>query len=360
MSTDPTLVLDFGSGFVKAGFAGNDAPSLVFPTVIGKFRHAKATTTGNSEPLIGEPALSNSDVVLKYPIVRSQVQIPKDFFHIVKYVFETLDLKGENCNVLISRPSDIDVSQLGLITEHFIEALHVQSISFVSSAALSLLSTGRVTGIVAECGYGITNVVPIFEFFGLEHARNTSKLGGQDVDAYLKSLLKKIGMGDNDNNAVQEVKEQLCFVKPSKSQNPTEPVPYELPSGTRLMIGEERHLGAEVLFNPKLNEIDAIGISEALRVSINRCDEYLKTDLYQNIVISGGSTMFPGMAERIEADLAPDVKKGLNVIAAPERKYGAWVGGSIFASTPVFEQFQIKKSDWETQKESIFRQKSFM
>lgn len=358
-STDPILVLDFGSGFVKAGFAGNDSPSLVFPTVVGSLRHAKLGPSNSNEPLIGEAALSGSNVTVKRPIVRSEIQSPEDFYSIVNYIFQTLEIKGENNHILISRPSGASSQQLELITEYFIETFHVPSIAFISSAALSLLSTGRTTGVVAECGYSITNVVPIFEFFGLEHARITANLGGQDVDLYLKSLLKKIGMGEADNNAVNEVKEQLCYVKASSTAG-NQPAPYELPSGTRLTIGDERFLGPEVLFDPSLNNIDALGISKALEVSIGRCDEFLKTDLLQNVVISGGSTMFPGIADRIQEDLTGALKKSVNIIAAPERKHGAWVGGSIFASTPVFEQFQIKKAEWETQKESIFRQKSFM
>jgi len=70
--------------------------------------------------------------------------------------------------------------------------------------------------------------------------------------------------------------------------------------------------------------------------------------------------MFPGMAERVEHDVSEATQSLAKVIAAPERKNGAWVGGSIFASTPVFGNFQIQKQDWEQQRERIFRQKSFM
>jgi actin-related protein len=202
--------------------------------------------------------------------------------------------------------------------------------------------------------------VPVFESFGLEHARITSDLGGCDVDTYLKGLLKAIGMTENDNNAVHEVKEQLCYVKSSPDQAETDPVPYELPSGNRLMIGTERWQGTEVLFNPKLGTKDCLGLSTSIATSIARCDAFLRRELLQNVVVSGGSTMFPGMAERVEHDVSEASHAIAKVIAAPERKNGAWVGGSIFASTPVFEQFQIKKADWETQREKVFRQKSFM
>jgi actin-related protein len=360
MNTDPILVIDFGSGYVKAGFAGNDAPSLLFPTVIGKLRVNIAAGSSNAEPLIGEAAQTNPDVIPRRPIERGVVKGWNEFYSIVNYVYQSLDLKSENNNVLIARPSAVDPKQLEAITEHFIETLHAPSISFISSATLSLLSTGRVTGIVAECGFGVTNVVPVFESFGLEHARITSDLGGCDVDTYLKTLLKSIGMTENDNNAVHEVKEQLCYIRASPDQPDTDPVPYELPSGNRLTIGAERWRGTEVLFDPKLGTKDCMGLSTSISTSIGRCDAFLRRELLQNVVISGGSTMFPGMAERVEHDVHEATQSLAKVIAAPERKNGAWVGGSIFASTPVFEQFQIKKADWETQREKIFRQKSFM
>jgi actin-related protein len=86
----------------------------------------------------------------------------------------------------------------------------------------------------------------------------------------------------------------------------------------------------------------------------------LRRDLLENIVISGGSTMFPGIADRVKNDIDTKLGVNCNVTAAPERKYAAWVGGSIFGSTPVFDQFQIKKVDWDTQHDAVFRQKAFL
>lgn len=325
--TDPTLVLDFGSGFVKAGFAGHDAPSIVFPTVTGKVRHTKAAGAAQSGTLIGENALSSSEVTLRYPIERQNIQNWNDFNAISDYIFQSLQIKPENVNILIAKPLGNFTEQLEKMTEYFLETLRALSVTYISSATLSLLSTGRVTGIVAECGSGVTNVIPVFESFGLEHARITSNLGGQDVDAYLKILLKKIGMMESENTAVNEVKEQLCYVRASSDAPILEEVSYELPSGTILKINQERYLGPEVLFNPKLNEVTGTGLSDSLTTSLNRCDAYLQKDLLDNVIISGGSTMFPGIGQRVQNDLntqlKSDTKVQSRVIAAPERKYAA-------------------------------------
>lgn len=358
--SDPTLVLDFGSGFVKAGFAGQDAPSIVFPTVIGKVRHTKAAGSTQTGSLIGENALSSSEVTLRYPIERQTITNWNDFYSISDFIFQNLQIKPENVNILVSKPLGNFSEQLEKMTEYYLETQRALSVTYISSATLSLLSTGRVTGIVAECGSGVTNIIPVFESFGLEHARITSNLGGQDVDAFLRIMLKKIGMMENDNTAVNEVKEQLCYVRESSDAPILEDVSYELPSGTLLKIGQERYLGPEVLFDPKLNEVSGTGLSDSLTTSLNRCDVYLQKDLLENVIISGGSTMFPGISLRVQNDLNRQLKAQSRVIAAPERKFAAWVGGSIFGSTPVFEQFQIKKVDWDTQRDTVFRQKSFM
>merc|ERR1719310_1557918 len=80
--------------------------------------------------------------------------------------------------------------------------------------------------------------------------------------------------------------------------------------------------------------MEASGIHEATYDSIMKCDVDIRKDLYANIVLSGGTTMFPGMRERMEKEmkaLAP-ATMSIKVIAPPERKYSVWIGGSILAS----------------------------
>jgi actin-related protein len=357
---EPVVVIDFGSGFTKAGFAGNDAPTIVFPTIIGKPKGKG----GPGEILVGEAALTAADAALKRPIVRGVFSF-EDLPPVSAFVFQSLGVKPENSTVLVARPPGMPAKGLEQLARHFFDQLHVVALAIVSSSTLALLSTGRVTGLVAEVGYGITNVVPIFESFGIEHARITSELGGSDVDSTLRGLLKKIGMSENDHAAVMEVKEQLCFVKRKEAE--VEAVAYELPSGQKLSIGQERVAAPELIFDPSLVGKESAGLADAIAQSITRCDHFLREELMPNIVVSGGSSMFPGLAERVEADVSEKLIAGgvaaggkITVIAAPERKYGVWIGGSIFASTPVFPVFLIKKVDLESQGQKIFRQRSFM
>ncbi|KAG7118545.1 Actin like protein [Verticillium longisporum] len=67
-----------------------------------------------------------------------------------------------------------------------------------------------------------------------------------------------------------------------------------------------------------------------------KCDVDVRKDLYGNIVMSGGTTMYPGLSDRMQKEitaLAPSSMK-VKIIAPPERKYSVWIGGSILAAVP--------------------------
>ena len=87
----------------------------------------------------------------------------------------------------------------------------------------------------------------------------------------------------------------------------------------------------------------------------------VRKELYGNIVMSGGTTMFPGIAERMQKEitaLAPSSMK-VKIIAPPERKYSVWIGGSILASLSTFQQMWISKQEYDESGPSIVHHKCF-
>merc|ERR1711974_456728 len=93
----------------------------------------------------------------------------------------------------------------------------------------------------------------------------------------------------------------------------------------------------------------------------SKCDVDIRKDLYGNVVLSGGSTMFPGIAERMNKELvalAPSTMK-IKIIAPPERKYSVWIGGSILASLSTFQQMWISKEEYDESGPSIVHTKCF-
>ncbi|KAG7959139.1 hypothetical protein I3843_10G057400 [Carya illinoinensis] len=102
----------------------------------------------------------------------------------------------------------------------------------------------------------------------------------------------------------------------------------------------ERFHCPEILFQPSLTGMEAPGIHETTFNSIMKCDLDIKDDLYGNIVLSGGSTMFPGIADRMSKEISALASSSMKikVVAPPERKYSVWIGGSILASLSTFHQ----------------------
>ena len=136
---------------------------------------------------------------------------------------------------------------------------------------------------------------------------------------------------------------------------------YELPDGQVITIADERFRCPEVLFNPSIVGMEAVGIHETTYNSIMKCDVDIRKDLYSNIVLSGGTTMFPGVADRMSKEitaLAPSSMK-IKVVAPPERKYSVWIGGSILASLSTFQQMWISKTEYDESGPSIVHRKCF-
>jgi len=136
---------------------------------------------------------------------------------------------------------------------------------------------------------------------------------------------------------------------------------YELPDGQVITIGNERFRCPEVLFKPSLIGKEDDGVHQTTYDSIMKCDVDIRKELYANIVLSGGSTMFEGVADRMEKEikaLAPASMK-IKIVAPPERKYSVWIGGSILASLSTFQQMWISKQEYDESGPAIVHRKCF-
>jgi len=353
------IVVDNGTGFVKCGFAGAQFPKFTFPSLVGRPLIRAAQRIDDIEIqdlLIGDEANKlRSYLELSYPMENGIVTNWDDMMHIWDYTFQKLNITPSNSKILLTEPAMNPKQNRKHVYETMFEKYEFNAAYIAIQAFLTLYAQGLMTGIVLDIGDGVTHFSPIFEGYSLNHLTRRLDVAGRDITRYLNKLLLLKGYAFNhsaDFETIRMLKEKLCYVaydvqQELKLSQETTYVSenYTLPDGRIIKLGSERFEAPEILFQPHLINVEGHGIAELLFTTIQSAEIDIRSELYRHIVLSGGSTMYPGLPSRLEKEIKQlFLERVLNgnmealsrfkirVEDPPRRKDLVFSGGSVLAN----------------------------
>ena len=376
VDTQVHLVIDNGTGYMKGGFSGENAPKAVFPTLIGIPKEGKLLTDKNIPRYIGQEALEKMGIAeVREPIEKGIIKDWDEMEQIWNHMLynELRHLPDEHNIILTDQPSNTPENR-GKMAQIMFEKFNIPGLYISMTSVLAIYDAGRTSGMAVDSGEIITNFVPVYEGFAFPNAISKNETGGRVLTKYLISLLteKKYNINNyTKKSKINEIKERYCRVsydfeneirEAGEEGNLEERV--KLSDDEEIILEIEKLKCPEALFRPNflnLKESNMKGLHDECCASIQQIDVEIRKDLYSNIILSGGNTMFEGLPERLTKEiqkLTPSAASNkVKVIALPERKYASWIGASILSSLSNFQCMWITRAEYNETGESIVYKK---
>ncbi|XP_008850879.1 actin-related protein T2 [Nannospalax galili] len=368
----PAVIFDNGSGLCKAGLSGEIGPRHVTTSIVGHPRFKVPSTGANRKKyFVGEEALYKHDALrLNSPIERGLVTNWDDMEKIWRHLFEwELGVKPSEQPVLMTEPSLNPRENREKTAEVVFESFDAPAFYLSDQAVLALYASACITGLVVDSGHGVTCTVPIFEGYSLPHAVSKLYVAGKDITELLTRLLLASGRAfpcPLDKALVDDIKEKLCYVALEPEEELSRRAEdvlreYKLPDGNVIYIGDQLYQAPEVLFSPEQLGTCGPGMAQMVNNSIAKCDTDIQKTLFGEIVLSGGTTLFQGLEDRLLRELEQLASKGvpIKITTPPDRWFSTWIGASIVTSLSSFRQMWVSASDFKEFGPSVVQRRCF-
>jgi len=345
---------------VKVGYAGQNFPTSIFPSMIGRpilrAEEAISEAVELKDIMCGDEAAAvRQSLEIKYPVENGIVRNWDDMEHLWNYTFyEKMQIRPDEYKVMLTEPPQNPTKNREKLIEKMFELYGFAAGNVSIQAMLTLYAQGLLTGVVVDTGDGVTHVVPVFDGYVPQNLIRRLDVAGRHVTTYLNKLLMLRGYAFNstaDFDTVRQIKEKLCYVASDinverrlAQETTCLMETFTLPDGKVIKVGRERFEAAECLFNPSLVDSEKSGMADMVFEMIQGADIDTRAEYYKHIVLSGGSSMYPGLPTRLEKDIKDrylnEVLNGntermkkfkINIEDPPRRKHMVFLGGSVLA-----------------------------
>ncbi|GMH45193.1 hypothetical protein BSKO_13150 [Bryopsis sp. KO-2023] len=400
--TRPAVVMDCGTGFTKLGFGGNVEPNFCIPTTLcsGSVPSVSSPRIDNAKPLddfdvrIGDQTSTCASTQnVEYPVRHGMVE---NWGAMEKYwlqcVYKYLRVDPEDHFFVLTEPPLNPPEHREYTAEIMFETFNVSGLFIGVQAVLALYASmiaderksqaaGPMTGLVIDSGEGVTHVIPVVESHVIGSSIKSIPFAGRDVTSFIQQLVRDRGEAvppDMSMEVARMIKENHSYVcsdivkefarfdaDPQKHIKKLNGVNSKTGKPFSCDVGYERFLGPEIFFNPEIYTSEySTPLPAVVDDVVQSCPIDTKRQLYGNIVLSGGSTMFRDFGRRLERDiattsnnrLAKDVQPiEVNVVSHSLQRYAVWLGGSLLSTGPEFHTACKTREEYQEYGPSICR-----
>ena len=396
-----SLVFDLGTFNHRIGYSGEDSPKIAYQPLIGE---------DNEKLYFNEYGLRYINPKTKVKTFMKQDGAIGDFDLFEKNINflleDVLSLNLSEHPLLFSEPSLHNKTNRIKLTEFMFEKYKIPAIYISKSAVLSGFSCGRSTCLVFDSGHNTTYAVPVSEGYALQKCLIKSNIAGDWVTEQVEKNLEKKGININpfykfkvkkegDKFKPEYIKDDITFDKSYETfwkkeiirdiketclitndeplkydaekdefipTSVNQELTYDLPDKKTINLSQDRNLIIERVFNPVKEYPEFLGYHQMVNNAISQADLEIKKELYSNIFLCGGNTLFTGFPERFQKQITNTNKQTfkIKIITHPsntERKFSSWIGGSILSSLGTFHQLWLSLAEFEEHGASIIERK---
>lgn len=352
------IVIDIGTSHTFAGYGAESEPDVTISTVLGKPIKSSLkpiSPLSSTDFMIGANVYKNtSQYTPTLPIDNRVITDFDDFTAFINTLITTYLNTSPTTHPLLLTVSPYETnSSKETILQIIMETLRMPAFYPATPSQLDMHAANVSSGIVVDAGETGTSIMPIFENYSIPYHSGRLDVGGRQITEQLRNGLTQRGYSlktGTEREILRDMKSKICYISldPIGSAQDAPQQTFTTPDGTDIKLTSQCFMCPEILFKPSLCGCEQGGISQQISEVISKVDDDIRDLLAANIILAGGSSLFPGFKERIIKDLNELLpEQSVNVIADPNRLLSTWIGGSILASVGTFQKLYISKEEYE-------------